>query len=55
MSGYINSPRTTNPAERVRELEIQNRHLRTIIAEQDAELAAKEKLINELITGAAHE
>lgn len=50
---YIASPRTTDPAERLRELEIQNRRLRTIIADQDAELATKDKLINELITEAA--
>lgn len=50
---YVASPPTTDPAERVRELEIQNRELRRIIADQDAELATKDKLINELIPEAA--
>lgn len=50
---YVASEPTTDPAERVRELEIQARRFRAIIAEQDAELAKRDKLINELITEAA--
>ncbi|ASW93083.1 hypothetical protein CKJ54_16395 [Mycobacterium marseillense] len=50
---YGASPPTTDAAERVRELEIQARRFRAIIAEQDAELAKRDKLINELITEAA--
>lgn len=50
---YTASPRTTDPAKLLREAQIENRRLRTIIADQDAELATKDKLINELITEAA--
>lgn len=53
MSGYISRPCAGNPAERLRELEIQARRFRAVIAEQDAELAARDRLINELITEAA--
>lgn len=50
---YEANPPTTDPTERVRELEIQARRFRAIIAEQDAELAKRDRLINELITEAA--
>lgn len=50
---YEASPPTTDPDELLREAQIENRELRRIIADQDAELATKDKLINELITEAA--
>lgn len=45
---YVASPRTTDPAKLLREAQIENRELRRIIAEQDAELANREAHITEL-------
>lgn len=45
---YVASPPTTDPAERLRESEIQNRHLRAIVAGLDG-LAARDQLITELM------
>lgn len=50
---YNASEPTTDPGELLHEEQIRTRRLRGIIAEQDAELAKRDNLINELITEAA--
>ena len=61
MNGYVHpsqyqpSPRTTDLAELLREEQIRVRMLKEIVAEQDAEIAARENVINELYAERASE
>lgn len=45
---YTASPRTTDPAELLREEQIRTRHLKQLLAEADATIAAREAAITEL-------
>ncbi|ASX00653.1 hypothetical protein CKJ56_11560 [Mycobacterium intracellulare subsp. chimaera] len=45
---YVASEPTTDPAELLREEQIRTRHLRQLLAEADATIAAREATITEL-------
>lgn len=49
MADYVASAPTTHPAKLLREKNIAIRHLKSLLAEQDEELATREATITEML------
>jgi hypothetical protein len=48
MTDYVASPRSTDPADLLREAQIRVRHLKALLEHSDHEIGARERTIQEL-------